>query len=281
MEGLCFKDSGVVERCKQESIRRGPAIAEFAGQDAQSIHEGRTMLTGRLMGSVWVVCLMALAVTLGGCNSIPPETGPTMGVRNDSDAPLRATFWVGERAAQRAGMPADMSQIDQLEIPPGGTKQFRLGAFSGYESATASFVRVQVEPVGSSFQLQSQHWFELNPPSPYIIRVSGLKPKLQFERAGGGTLVAVPRDLWFRSGSTATVIPRKSNTPVAGGLAPASTAKPRTALTTPAAKPAGASAIKPMTAPGTGTLADRMHKNVQPNTTPKNPPLKQQAAAGE
>lgn len=239
------------------------------------------MLTGRLMGCVCVVCLVALTLVLGGCNSIPPETGPTLGLRNDSDAPLRATFWVGERAAQRPGLPPDMSQIDQLEIPPGGTKQFRLGAFSGYESAAASFVRVQVEPVASSFQVQPQHWFELNPPSPYIIRVSGLKPKLQFERAGGGTLVAVPRDLWFRSGTAATAnLTPKTNTPVAGGPSPASTAKPRTALTTPAAKPAGASAIKPMTAPA-GPLAQRMQKNVQPTPNPKNPPLKQQAAAGE
>ncbi len=146
-----------------------------------------------------VTLASAAYLAAGGCNTISPETGPTLGVRNDSDAPLRATFWVGDRQAQRPGLPADMKAQDTLEIPPFGTKQFRLRAFSGYESPTESFVRVQIEPVGPSFQYQAQYWYELNPPSPYTIRVFGQKPDLGFERMGGGTMVMVPSEFWFRN----------------------------------------------------------------------------------
>jgi hypothetical protein len=141
----------------------------------------------------------AAAALSGGCSSLPPANGPTVGVRNDSDAPLRATFWVGDRDEQRPGQPANMTAQETLEIPPYGTKQFRLSAFSGYDSPTRSFVRVQIQPVGASFQPTSQHWFELNPPSPYTVRVYGVTPNLRFDRVGGGSMVAVPSDLWFRN----------------------------------------------------------------------------------
>lgn len=140
---------------------------------------------------------------LGGCSSLTPQTGPTVGVRNDSDAPLRATFWIGDRDEQRPGAKAEMQAQETMEIPPYGTKQFRLGAFSGYDSPTASFVRVQIQPVGPSFVAQPQFWYELNPPSPYTIRVHGLKPGLQFERVGGGTMAMVPPELWFMNATPA------------------------------------------------------------------------------
>lgn len=145
----------------------------------------------------------AAAALSGGCSSLPPANGPTVGVRNDSDAPLRATFWVGDRDDQRPGQPANMTAQETLEIAPFGTKQFKLGAFSGFDSPTSSFVRVQIQPVGASFQPTAQHWFELNPPSPYTVRVHGVKPNLQFDRVGGGSMVAVPSDLWFRNATAA------------------------------------------------------------------------------
>lgn len=166
--------------------------------------------------SIAAVALCALVA--GGCSTVSPETGPTLGVRNDSDAPLRATFWVGDRTAQRPGLPADMKAQETLEIPPFGTRQFRLHAFSGYDSPTTSFVRLQVEPIGPSFQYQQQHWFELNPPSPYTVRVHGRKPDLAFERVGGGTMVMIPRELWFRN-APATAGAMRLNTPTAHGAA--------------------------------------------------------------
>lgn len=158
------------------------------------------------LNSLIVAAATTAALFAGGCNTISPETGPTVGVRNDSDAPLRATFWIGDRQEQRPGAHADMKAQETLEIPPFGTKQFRLRAFSGYDSPTESFVRVQIEPVGPSFQHQTQYWYELNPPSPYTIRVHGLKPNLAFERAGGGTMVMVPGDLWFRNADAAAAV---------------------------------------------------------------------------
>jgi len=142
------------------------------------------------------------AALAGGCSSMPPANGPTVGVRNDSDAPLRATFWVGDRSDQRPGERADMKAQETMEIPPFGTRQFRLGAFSGYDSPTTSFVRVQIQPVGPSFVSQPQYWYELNPPSPYTIRVHGMKPKLEFDRAGAGTIVMIPPELWFHNATT-------------------------------------------------------------------------------
>lgn len=173
-------------------------------------------VNGRTVRGVMAWLAVGAGVLAGGCNTLPPDNGPTLGVRNDSDAPLRATFWIGDRTSQRPGGRADMNPQETLEIPAFGTKQFRLGAFSGYQSPTESFVRVQIQPVGPSFQASSQHWFELNPPSPYTIRVWGRKPKLEFERAGGGTMVAVPSELWFRNAITPTTATATAN---AGGPA--------------------------------------------------------------
>lgn len=156
----------------------------------------------RVFVSLALISSAAAAAFSGGCSSLPPANGPTVGVRNDSDAPLRATFWIGDRNDQRPGQRAEMAAQETMEIPPFGTKQFKLGAFSGYESAAESFVRVQIQPVGTSFQPAAQQWFELNPPSPFTVRVHGVKPNLLFERVGGGTMVAVPSDLWFRNATT-------------------------------------------------------------------------------
>ena len=158
-----------------------------------------------MVKAVGLVALGAAALFAGGCSSLPPETGPTVGVRNDSDAPLRATFWVGDRNDQRPGQHADMSSQRTLNIAPFGTTQYKLNAFSGYDSSSLSFVRVQIQPVGSSFQSNAQQWFELNPPMPYTLRVYGHAPKLQYERVGGGSMVAVPPNLWFQNAGGAIV----------------------------------------------------------------------------
>jgi hypothetical protein len=188
---------------------------------------------------------------LGGCSSLPPQTGPTVGVRNDSDAPLRATFWIGDRDEQRAGAKAEMQAQETMEIPPYGTKQFRLGTFSGYDSPTESFVRVQIQPVGATFVAQPQHWYELNPPSPYTIRVHGLKPGLQFERVGGGTMAMVPPELWFMNATPAMMAASGARPPIQRVNAQPTTAantttKPSTATNTK-------STIKRVDAPGQTT----------------------------
>lgn len=184
----------------------------------------KKLTAGSSSGLISAAVLGLLAGGLGGCNSMPPANGPTVGVRNDSDAPLRATFWVGDRNDQRPGARAQMSPQETMEIPAFGTKQFKLSAFSGFDSPGSSFVRVQVQPVGPSFQTQPQYWYELNPPSPYTLRVFGKKPELQFERNGGGTMVAVPNGLWFQNATALTSTPdNKPALRVVGAPAPVRT----------------------------------------------------------
>jgi hypothetical protein len=197
---------------------------------------------GVLVAAAGFVAVMFVGGTMGGCSSMPPETGPTMGVRNDSDAPLRATFWIGDRDEQRPGAKADMQPQETLEIPPFGTKQFRLGSFSGYDSPSESFVRVQIQTVGPTFQTQGQYWYELNPPSPYTIRVYGKKTDLKFERVGGGTMAAVPPGLWFMNATAATTT---ATNPSATGAKPM--IKRVDAQTPVAAASAGTTATKPRT----------------------------------
>lgn len=210
---------------------------------------------GRMMkvagGVAGLVVLLAAGAMGGGCSSLPPQTGPTVGVRNDSDAPLRATFWIGDRDEQRPGAKAEMQAQETLEIPPYGTRQFRLGTFAGYSSPTESFVRVQIQPVGASFVAQPQFWYELNPPSPYTLRVHGLKPDLKFERVGGGTMAMVPPELWFMNAtpammaaSTTTGTMTKSTTTPAPrppiqrvNSTPGATTAARPVTATPTAKP--------------------------------------------
>lgn len=163
-----------------------------------------------LPGQHGSVILVAAAIAIlaglftGGCSTLPPSSGPTVAVRNDSDAPLRVRFWIGDRRQQAAGSPLDMTGDQLLEIPPYGVKQYSLSAFSPYQSPTQSFIRVQVEPIGPSFQMSTQYWYELNPPSPFSIRVYGQKPKLEFERMGPGTMAAVPPSHWFHAGDLPT-----------------------------------------------------------------------------
>ncbi|GEM_PF-1339957 len=191
-------------------------------------------LSRKFSGSIVLIAAAFAAVGglfLGGCSSLPPNNGPMVAIRNDSDAPLRVRYWIGERRQQAAGQPLEMSGEELLEIPPYGVKQYKLSAFSPYQSPSNSFVRVQIEPIGPSFQTQTQYWYELNPPSPYSIRVHGRKPKLEFERMGPGTMAMVPPSHWFHSGDVpipvVAGVPNARSKPTPGGptaIKPATTA---------------------------------------------------------
>ncbi|MFN7020489.1 MAG: hypothetical protein ACK4WH_04070 [Phycisphaerales bacterium] len=190
-----------------------------------------------------------LAGVLGGCSSLPPQNGPVVGVRNDSDAPLRVRFWIGDRRQQAAGTPLKMTADKVIEVQPYGTTQYRLSAFSPYESSSESFVRVQVEPIGPTFQASSQYWYEFNPPSPFVVRVYGQKPDLKFDRSGPGTMAFVPPAYWFHA--TPTPVPTVTTAGVGrtatGGTA-ADAATPRTSAattttTSPAATPTAVTAV--------------------------------------
>lgn len=183
-----------------------------------------------------LVTLVLAAATLsgvfGGCSSLPPQNGPVVGVRNDSDAPLRVRFWIGDRRQRAAGTPLKMTGDKVIEVQPYGTTQYRLSAFSPYESSSESFVRVQVEPIGPTFQASSQHWYEFNPPSPFVVRVYGQKPDLKFDRSGPGTMVFIPPAYWFHA--TPTPVPTVSAATartVATSPTPTSTAPAPTAVT--------------------------------------------------
>ncbi|MCC6323149.1 MAG: hypothetical protein IT438_17125 [Phycisphaerales bacterium] len=186
----------------------------------------------RIIPLAVVFAALVLSGLAGGCSTLPPQNGPVVGVRNDSDTPLRVRFWIGDRRQQAAGTPLKLSADKVLEVRPYGTTQYRLGAFSGYESPSESFVRVQVEPIGPTFQASTQYWYEFNPPSPFVVHVFGTKPDLKFDRSGPGTMAFVPPAYWFHAtpAPTPTVAApsaaRASNATTAPATATASRSTP-------------------------------------------------------
>jgi hypothetical protein len=100
---------------------------------------------------------------------------------------------------------------------------------------------VQIQPVGPSFVAQPQYWYELNPPSPYTIRVHGVKPDLRFERVGGGTMAAVPPGLWFMNAT-----PAMMTTNAAATRPPIQRVNAATPAAVPTTKPAAATNKPPI-----------------------------------
>jgi hypothetical protein len=185
-------------------------------------------------------------------------------VRNDSDAPLRVRFWIGDRRQQAAGQPLEMTADRVLEIAPYGTTQYKLSAFSSYQSPTESFIRVQVEPVGPSFQTMTQYWYELNPPSPFAIRIYGTKPQLRFERMGPGSMAQVPPAYWFHATpagggpTTAAAWPTPASS---SNTKPISVVRP-----TPGGSPALVTTNTAVIKPGQATKATRLTTATPPTT---------------
>lgn len=141
--------------------------------------------------TIWSLVALAL-VWVGGCEA----SGPTVGVRNDSDCTLKVRFWVGDRGPGPVD-PAAIRGDEVLEIRPGDRMAKRINEQSGYRSESESFVRLQVEPIGTSFSRNVHYWLEVNPPAPYIVRVFGYRQELRFERVPTtSTLSPVPRELW-------------------------------------------------------------------------------------
>lgn len=158
-------------------------------------------MTGRAFVWAMVAALSGLGVVLGGCQASPSapftSTGPTVGVRNDSDTALRVRFWVGDKGEQHPT--PKMRNEREITVVPGGNIRYQLGVTSGFDNAQRSFVRVEIEPVAASFESDQRMWYELNPPSPYTITVKKGKDKaLVVERQTGATLTPVPRELWVR-----------------------------------------------------------------------------------
>lgn len=127
-----------------------------------------------------------------GCEA----SGPTLGIRNDSDCTIKVRFWIGDREPGPVD-PAAIRGDEVLEIRPGDRVYKRINEQSRYRSESESFVRMQVEPIGTSFSRNIHYWLEVNPPEPYIVRVFGYRQELRFERAPTtSTLSPVPRELW-------------------------------------------------------------------------------------
>lgn len=141
--------------------------------------------------------LGALAVgvssLLGACGA----SGPTVGVRNDSDTAINARFYVGQREAGVAGL-TNPRKGPLMRVGPRQSSYDTLGFLSGYSSTEDSVVQVRLEPLGPSFEGRREYWFELLPPGPYTIRAIGKSGTLTFERLSTrGRLVEVPREFWL------------------------------------------------------------------------------------
>lgn len=147
-----------------------------------------TALTRMLTLPLSAIALLAAA----GCEA----SGPTLGIRNDSDCTIKVRFWIGDRGPGPVD-PADIRGDEVLEVRPGDHVYKRINEQSAYRSESESYVRLQVEPIGTSFSRNVHYWLEVNPPAPYIVRVFGYRQELRFERAPTtSTLSPVPRELW-------------------------------------------------------------------------------------
>src|SRR5688572_6080028 len=129
------------------------------------------VMAGRA-GWVGVRCAAALGAAgvaggvLGGCEAA--TTGPTIGLRNETDAVIKATFWVGERDDSRVGG-AKMRRAEEMNVGPRMRVRDSLTPVLEYRSAADTVVRVQLRPAGTSFAAGAadEFWYELAPPSPY------------------------------------------------------------------------------------------------------------------
>lgn len=139
--------------------------------------------------------VLSLALALAACAGCEAR-GRTIGVQNDSDCVIKVRFWVGDRGPDHAD-PAAVRPDEVLELRPGQRVSKPFNESCGYRSESESFVRVQVQPIGASFKRVVQHWLELNPPEPYVVRVFGHRGELRFERVPAvSTLAPVPREMW-------------------------------------------------------------------------------------
>lgn len=156
----------------------------------------RRVLTGVVRGAAVLAAAALAAGVLGGCEAA--TTGPTIGLRNETDSVIKATFWTGERDDSRVGG-AKMRRAEEMNVGPRLRVRDSLTPVLQYRSAADTVVRVQLRPAGTSFAAGTakEFWYELAPPSPYIVRARRAPTgELVFEREGRGTLTPVPEAYW-------------------------------------------------------------------------------------
>ena len=149
-------------------------------------------------GALAVIAAAMAAGGLVGCEAA--TTGPTIGLRNETDSVLKTTFWVGERDDNRVGG-AKMRRAEEMNVGPRLRVRDSLTPVLEYTSAADTVVRVQIRPAGTSFAPGEgrEIWYELAPPSPYIIRARRAPTgELLFEREGRGIMTLVPEAYWVR-----------------------------------------------------------------------------------
>lgn len=156
-----------------------------------------SMLNGLGKG-VAAAALMAWgAGVLTGCSAA--ATGPTIGFRNETDTVMNATFWVGERDDSRVGG-AKMRRAEEMNVAPRSRARDSLIPLWHYRSAADTVVRVQIRPAVPSFTGAREFWYELAPPSPYLVRADRTPTgEFVFQREGRGAMVAVPEEYWVRA----------------------------------------------------------------------------------
>lgn len=145
-----------------------------------------------------LVLLLGAAASglLQGCHAA--SNGPTIGFRNETDTVMKATFWVGERDVARPGG-AKMRRAEEMNVAPNSRTRDSLMPMWHYRSAADTVVRMQIRPAVTSFNGPSEYWYELAPPSPYVVRaVKSPEGGFGFTREGRGAITPVPEEFWVR-----------------------------------------------------------------------------------
>lgn len=154
----------------------------------------------RIAGRLGACVLAALlGAALAGCSSGGGSAGlgsstNSVSVRNDSDMVVIARVWVGERWP--SGLPGarNLQHRRTLHVSPGTDESTSLGLLTGYRSEDRSIVRVEFDPIGPSFEDRRTYWYELLPPAPYVVRITGTGGDLSFSRLSRGRMESVPAE---------------------------------------------------------------------------------------
>ncbi|MBX3359702.1 MAG: hypothetical protein KF745_14880 [Phycisphaeraceae bacterium] len=142
---------------------------------------------------IQVIAAAVLGALLAGCSA----SRPSVSISNESDAMLGARIWVGQRGTNETG---SRRSARVVEIKPGSTKQFWVSETAGFVSAAESYVQAEVWTIDASFEPSVFYWYEILPPAPYSITITGTRDSLEASRNGDGRVIPVPREMWIQSG---------------------------------------------------------------------------------
>lgn len=160
-----------------------------------------------MFGRQWVVIGFALTAALqlaiGGCASSGRAGGGDLlystQVVNGTDAPIRATFVVGERISEPPGV-REYFRSSTPRIGAGERLDFDMRCPPGYvvdrTSGVPVVMRMRVEPVAPTWERARVAWYEAVGTPPKSLRIETAANGWLAVSATGGRLEAVPQEWW-------------------------------------------------------------------------------------